>query len=212
MPALHYRHFLIAALISSIIGLYLISASFLIGKDAFFLALNTDLGPVADSFFHYWTYMGDGAVWVVVIVLVYIYQKKCMPLVVAAIIISTLITQFTKNYIYPSEPRPTYGLIDMQKIHTVSGVELLKVNSFPSGHTGTAFTVFLIGCLLIRGRWFIIIGLCYAVLVGYSRIYLAQHFPLDVGAGIFTGVITVFLSIGIYKKWSRRYGQIPVGS
>jgi len=91
----------------------------------------------------------------------------------------------------------------MKQIHAVTGVELNKVNSFPSGHTGTAFSIFLTGCLLIRNRWVIPFGFLYAAMVGYSRIYLAQHFPVDVGAGIITGLVTAFLSLLIQKRFSR---------
>jgi membrane-associated phospholipid phosphatase len=204
MPVLYYRNFLAGVLISAITALCLLLSSWLLGKDAFFLMLNADLGNIADYFFHYWTYMGDGVIWVPVLILVIIYRKKMLPLIIAAIVLSTLITQLTKNYVFPGEPRPTYGLADLKNIHTVEGVELHTVNSFPSGHTGTAFTVFLTGCLLIRNRWFTALGFIGAALVGYSRIYLAQHFPLDVGAGIITGIITAFFSLEIQKKWTKR--------
>ena len=170
MPVLYYRNFLTGVLISAITALCLLLSSWWLGKDAFFLLLNANLGTFADIFFHYWTYLGDGAIWVPIVILVIIYKKKILPLIIAAIILSTLITQLTKNYVFPGEPRPTYGLIDLKKIHTVEGVELHTVNSFPSGHTATAFTVFLAGCLLIRNRWFIALGFIGATLVGYSRV------------------------------------------
>jgi membrane-associated phospholipid phosphatase len=44
----------------------------------------------------------------------------------------------------------------------------------------------------------------YAVLVGYSRIYLAQHFPLDVGGGMLTAVITILVAVFIQNIWEAR--------
>lgn len=187
--------------ISCLTALCLLLGTWIMGRHAIFLALNTDMGAVADQFFKYWTQLGDGAVWVVAAILIIIYRKRYLPLIIAALLISTLITQGTKHLIFPGEPRPTYGLIDMALIHTVPGVELHTVDSFPSGHTGTAFTIFLIGCLLIRKWWIIPAGFFYAAMVGYSRIYLAQHFPLDVGAGILTGVFTVILSYFVQRRW-----------
>jgi len=40
--------------------------------------------------------------------------------------------------------------------------------------------------------------------VGYSRIYLAQHFPLDVGAGMFVAIVTILLAILIQRKWEKK--------
>ena len=203
MSELNYRNFYIGSLISAVTAACLLAGTWMIGKNAFFLLSNTDLGNAADTLFSFWTWLGDGSIWVIIVALVFIYRKKMLPLVFAAIVISTLITQVTKNYIFPDQPRPTYGLIDMKQIHTVRGVELNKVNSFPSGHTGTAFSIFLTGCLLIRNRWVIPLGFLYAAMVGYSRIYLAQHFPVDVGAGIITGLVTAFISLLIQKRFSR---------
>jgi membrane-associated phospholipid phosphatase len=57
--------------------------------------------------------------------------------------------------------------------------------SFPSSHTAMAFAVAvtLIPFLPRRG---VAVALVYAVLVGWSRVYLGVHYPLDVvgGAGI----------------------------
>ncbi len=56
-----------------------------------------------------------------------------------------------------------------------------KYRSFPSGHTNTAFSA---ACSLIFlfGGWYWL-ALIPAALVGYSRVYLGVHFPLDVVAG-----------------------------
>ena len=198
------KRFNAAIILTVVTGFYLVTDSFIIGKDIFFLVLNKDLGKTADLFFSLWTNLGDGIVWVPVAILFFIYRKNKIPVLLAAIVISTLITQVTKNYILPEELRPTAAITGDHSIHTVPGVELLTVNSFPSGHTATAFTIFLLGCLLIRKNWIVPVGFVYAILVGYSRIYLAQHFPLDVGGGMLTAAITVILSIQIQKRWELR--------
>lgn len=195
------RHFIFGLILTAIVALYLIINSFILGQTEFFLLLNANLGSFADNFFAFWTNLGDGVVWLIVAYLFFRYRRKQVPLLVATIIISTLITQVTKNYIAPAALRPTAAIVDIHSIHTVPGVELLTANSFPSGHTATAFCIFLLGCLLIRKRWVIPVGFVCALLVGYSRIYLGQHFPLDVGAGMVTAMITVLLSIVIQKQW-----------
>jgi membrane-associated phospholipid phosphatase len=90
----------------------------------------------------------------------------------------------------------------------VQGIKLHSYSSFPSGHTATAFTFYLLFCLVIAERWWIIAGLVYAILVAYSRVYLAQHFPLDTAAGMILATISVSLALIIQRKWkekSRRF-------
>ena len=148
--------------------------------------------------------MGDGILWVAVALLFVKYRKKKLPLLIATISLSTLITQVIKNFVFPEILRPTAAITHIQLIHTVTGVELLTANSFPSGHTASAFSIYLLGCLLIKSSWVIPVGFVYALLVGYSRIYLAQHFPIDVGAGMITAVITLLISILIQKQWEKK--------
>lgn len=196
------RNLTTGVILTMITALYLIIHSCIIGRNEFFLLLNTDLGKTADIFFKLWTNIGDGVVWVIVAILFYIYRRKQFPLLIAAVLISTLIAQGTKNL--APEPRPSVVITDSSLLHTVSGVELHSFYSFPSGHTTTAFTIFLIACLLIRNRWVVPVGFVCALLVAYSRTYLAQHFPLDLGGGMIAAVITIFASIGIQKQWERR--------
>jgi membrane-associated phospholipid phosphatase len=43
-----------------------------------------------------------------------------------------------------------------------------------------------------------------AFLVGYSRVYLAQHFLTDVLAGMIVGIISTWLSLWIYDRFRKR--------
>jgi membrane-associated phospholipid phosphatase len=190
-------------LLTFLTGACLIAASFIIGRNDFFLLLNDDLGATADFFFRYWTNLGDGFMWVWIAVLFFIYRKNKIPLLVAAILFSTILTQVTKNYLVPAEPRPTVAITGYP-IHTVRGVELHTAYSFPSGHTATAFTIFLLACILLNKRWVLAVGFTYALLVAYSRVYLAQHFPLDLGGGMIAAVFAVLLSILVQRSWEKR--------
>lgn len=190
-------------------GMILILFSFLGGKEDLFLLLNQDLGSSADFFFKYFTHAGDGIFWVPVALYFIFYKRKLLPLVLSAIILSTLLVQTGKKIIYPNEARPTAAIEStlQSPIHTVKGVTVHSNNSFPSGHTTTAFSLFLLGCLLLPYTYFWLIGFTAALLAGYSRIYLAQHFPLDVGAGIICAYITVFLSLQIQNRFNKRWNK-----
>ncbi|HLD52943.1 MAG TPA: phosphatase PAP2 family protein [Sediminibacterium sp.] len=190
-------------------GMILILFSFLGGKEDLFLLLNHNLGSSADFFFKYFTHAGDGIFWVPVALYFIFYKRKLLPLVLSAIILSTLLVQTGKKIIYPNEARPTAAIEStlQSPIHTVKGVTVHSNNSFPSGHTTTAFSLFLLGCLLLPYTYFWLIGFTAALLAGYSRIYLAQHFPLDVGAGIICACITVFLSLQIQKVFNKKWDR-----
>jgi membrane-associated phospholipid phosphatase len=86
-------------------------------------------------------------------------------------------------------------------------VQPLSSYSFPSGHTATAFCIYLILCLLMKKKWWVFIGFIIAALIGYSRIYLAQHFPVDVGGGIIIAIISVAVSLPFQKLWTKRMNK-----
>lgn len=195
-----------ASILSIVLGTLLLLFSYLGGKDELFLLLNGNLGPIADYFFAAFTYAGDGILWVPVGLYFIFYKRKWLPLVLSAILFSTLFVQVGKKVIYPNEARPTAAIeaTAANPIHTVKGVTVHTSNSFPSGHTTTAFSLFLLGTLAIPYRYFWIPGIVMATLAGYSRVYLAQHFPLDVGAGIFCAVISISISLKVQQLVDTR--------
>lgn len=204
MPELSIRNFKTGAIIAAGSGLLIIALSFLLGKADFFLLLNGNLGTLADKAFEYITYLGDGVIWIPIAVYVLLFRKKYTVLLLGSILYSTLFAQIPKQLLFNGVPRPTKLITDWNSIHIVPGVFLNSVDSFPSGHTTTASSIFLLFCLLVPQRWIIPVGTIYLFLVGYSRIYLAQHFPLDVGAGMIGGLISVYFSLRL-QNWKDQY-------
>ncbi|HYM93276.1 MAG TPA: phosphatase PAP2 family protein [Chitinophagaceae bacterium] len=206
MKQFYPQHFKKGLYYSFILGIIILSASLLIGKIELFLRLNTNMGIVADYFFVFFTELGDGYVWILLllIVLFILKRKDAWPLLVSSFILSTVIRQICKYWIIPRAPRPWTAIPDHSLFHHVSFVEPLLISSFPSGHTATAFSIYMVLCLLIKEKWWVLTGLLYAMLVGYSRLYLAQHFPIDVGAGIMVAIASVGLSFPVQKLWTNR--------
>jgi membrane-associated phospholipid phosphatase len=206
MAGLEKKYFKMAVTASLVIALVLFLISFITGKEQFFLLLNANGGSIADYFFMIFTYGGDGLLWipVLLITLFVLKRKDVFPLLISTFTLSTILTQLVKNIIMPGAPRPAKVITDSLLIHLVKGVEVYKTSSFPSGHTATAFCFYLLFCLLINKRWWFFAGLIYALLVGYSRVYLAQHFPLDVAAGIIVAIISTAAALRIQEYWWKR--------
>jgi membrane-associated phospholipid phosphatase len=206
MPGLDKKYFKMAVTVSLVIALILFLISFITGKEQFFLLLNANGGSIADYFFMIFTYGGDGLLWipVLLITLFILKRKDVLPLLISDFALSTILTQVVKNIVMPGAPRPAKVITDSLLIHVVKGVEVYKSSSFPSGHTGTAFCFYLLFCLLINKKWWFFVGLIYALLVGYSRVYLAQHFPLDVAAGIIVATISTLAALRIQEYWWER--------
>jgi membrane-associated phospholipid phosphatase len=201
---LQKKHFIIAVILSISLAASLFSMSMLWGKNEAFLYLNENLGLLADKFFEYSSYLAEGWIWIpYFIVLVGLY-KKDTAFILMNFLISTLLTQFGKNYIFDTAMRPMASGLDATQIHTVPGVEIHTFNSFPSGHTATAFTLFLLTTYLFPNKYALSIGIVYAIVCGYSRIYLAQHFPLDLAGGIVVALLTLPISIFIREKLNKK--------
>ncbi len=77
----------------------------------------------------------------------------------------------------------------------------LKAHGFLSGHTATSFALATALALAIRrrkrGTIIAVLGWTLATLIGFSRIYVVDHWPLDVIAGgllgIMCGVVATYL-------------------
>ncbi len=79
--------------------------------------------------------------------------------------------------------------------------------SFPSGHTSAAFA-FAAALVGRRSRWGFVFCL-FAVLMGFSRLYLYVHYPTDVLGGMILGCLAGWFScrLGDYL-WPEPARQI----
>jgi membrane-associated phospholipid phosphatase len=105
-------------------------------------------------------------------------------------------------------PRPYCSLSDFVSIANFAGERCLS--SFPSAHTATAVLIFysLLPYLNFIGK---LLGLCFIVLVGLSRIALAMHFPADIlYSVIFAFSICCFITPVLRCVWMRQYLIGPV--
>lgn len=72
--------------------------------------------------------------------------------------------------------------------------------SFPSGHTQSATTFWVIFYRLNRQRIIQCVGIIIVLLTALSRLYLGVHWPVDVIAGIIMGLISVSILDLLYDE------------
>lgn len=108
-----------------------------------------------------------------------------------------------KHIIFSDFMRPSV-VLEKEHLHFVKGLHINRKFSFPSGHTTASFTYFIFLALNIKSNGWKFLLLALAVLVGFSRIYLAQHFLQDVIVGSVLGVLLATLGWAVIgKKWLK---------
>lgn len=202
LQSTEYRHFRNAVLFSIVLALFVAVFLLIYGKENSFLVINKYNSPQFDYVFRYWTYLGDGIIWVPLFLYVLLFKRDYFVAVLAALIICTALTHLLKRVVYPNEFRPIVAL--GEKVRVIQGYYMNREHSFPSGHTSTAFTLALLLASIIKKSFWVYFFPIIAFFVGYSRVYLAQHFVTDVLAGIFVGVVSSSLSLLIYEEYRKR--------
>jgi undecaprenyl-diphosphatase len=85
-------------------------------------------------------------------------------------------------------------------VHLVNG-RCGGMYGFVSSHAANSFGVATLLLLVVRRRWFTIVILSWALLVGYSRIYLGVHYPGDIIGGAILGMICGYL-VYLLFRWA----------
>jgi membrane-associated phospholipid phosphatase len=201
LQSTEYRHFRNAALFSILLALAVALFLLIYGKENSFLVINKYNSPEFDYVFRFWTYLGDGVIWVPLFLYVILFKRDYFIAILAALIICTALTHLLKRVIYPDEFRPVVVL--SEKVRVIQGYYTNRQHSFPSGHTSTAFTLALLLASIVKKNFWVYFFPVIAFFVGYSRVYLAQHFVIDVFAGMLVGIFSAYLSLLIYERFRK---------
>ena len=168
------------------------------------LATNQLNLPILDLLMPYITMLGDGLFILLIGVLFLLFiNRRTGWLIVISYLFSSFIVQFSKQVLFPEALRPYFYLKALPEFHSIPGFLYYEFNSFPSGHTASAFALATLLSFSVQNNSLKSIGLLLgACLVGFSRTYLSQHFLVDVTVGSLVGVLSVYLlQITIPKTW-----------
>ena len=174
--------------------------------------------PFGDIFFRYYTHIAEWLPYALCVLILLFCRVGDAAFAASCQAFSALTTQVIKHIVVA--PRPlTWFETNWPEIQLplVEGVQMNRWFSFPSGHTTSFFALFFAICViasqsstmknhkslnaLLQLTLFVL-----AALGGYSRIYLSQHFALDVLGGTCVGILITLVCYAIFspfeqKKW-----------
>lgn len=73
-----------------------------------------------------------------------------------------------------------------------------------SAHASTTCALCLLAVCTIRKRWFTILMIVCTLLICYSRIYLAKHFPMDLFWGALLGILLGWIGYLLFFRYFCR--------
>lgn len=171
-------------------------------KSDIFLYINNKHNEIFDVLCSKVTHIGDGWSFGIFLIVAFFYIKRKDFYFGIAIFASTsLVSTLFKRVLFSNELRPIAWFANNKVVHFVEGVTVYANNSFPSGHTITAFSLAFYGTYLIKNNKLDLFFLFIAFLVGYSRIYLGQHFFGDVVFGSLISVSTSLVCLYVFDRF-----------
>jgi undecaprenyl-diphosphatase len=134
-----------------------------------------------------------GLVWLVIGLVLAAVWRRALPfaLVVLAVAAADGIATLVKAAVGQNRPTDAGSLLTIPHSH-----------SFPSGHTAVAFAAATVLTWLAPRAAPAFFALALAI--GYSRIYVGVHWPLDVVGGAVLGTATALLLLAIARRRSVR--------
>jgi len=164
------------------------------------LIMNSSHTGFQDLFFKTITWLGDGWFAVTLSLIFLLVRYRYFFMLLLSFSISGLLAQLIKRIAFPGVLRPGALLEHMPGLETVTGVGLYHSLSFPSGHTTSAFAVLLLAGFILKSRLGFFLTMILAWCVAFSRVYLSQHFLVDVLAGSLLGILSALFFYWYFQK------------
>jgi membrane-associated phospholipid phosphatase len=179
---------------------------FLFSRQDIFFAVNSRHSDWADLIAPYLTDLGNGWTIIILSVIVALFNYRVAFLLATTYGVTSIVAQVIKHLVNAPRPKLLFHN-QLSHIHFVKGLYIDTIGSFPSGHTVTAFSTAIVITYLYKNKNWGIPLLIIAMLVGFSRMYLSEHFFEDVVGG---SVIGVIISI-IWLTWidNKKFLRTP---
>ncbi len=186
------------------------------GKVQIHREMNSVVGnSLLDSFFDYITHLGDGAFAFLVAVIFMFFNIRKSVYIILSYLGAALVSSILKHLVFPHIYRPhfVFQYFVREKLVEVDGVDVLGFNSFPSGHALSAFALFFCLLFVSRSHFLKVLFFVLALLAAYSRVYLSQHWLIDIYVGSIIGFCFSLLFYVLFyhtQKWQQLNTTIPL--
>jgi len=170
-----------AALVGAILFLFC-------GYHAGFLRLNGLAALTAPWVWEWWTLLGDERVAFALTLFFCRRHPRIFWTLLVAALVAVAYSQSLKHLF--SALRPP-AVLDAEDFNLIGPGH--RKSSFPSGHTVTAAVFFAVWVYYLKVTGLRLLMIALAVLAGLSRVALGVHWPVDVAAGMFGGVLAAWI-------------------
>ena len=176
-----------------------------IPKGELILFVNDHRHPFMDVFFRYFTHLGNATLCVVLFV-VFLFIKFAHAIrILLMTVIQALLVYLFKHLWFNNLPRPKVYFSGIVELNFIEGVDIHGYDTFPSGHTVTAFALaMLLSVIYQRQMYASFLLFMMATLVAFSRVYLMQHFFVDVYIGAILGVLASLLTYKLLEPFNKQ--------
>ena len=164
--------------------------------------------PARDIFYRYYTQIAEWLPYVICVLILLFGRIGDGVFASAAQIGSALTTQVFKHIVNAPRPITWFGMNYPEiQLPLTEGMRMNEWYSFPSGHTTSFFALFFTLSVILSNKYpkcapdIQLVCFCLAALGGYSRIYLSQHFTLDVFAGVIVGVLITIVCYAVFHRF-----------
>lgn len=160
--------------------------------------------PALDQFFLTITNLANELLFIFCVVIIYWCISKEKGLFMVCSLVFSIFINIDLKYIW-KEPRPfSYSSVIRKDWNTSYGY------SFPSGHSQMTASFFTSLWLQFPSPILLIFGIIMTLLIGFSRIYLGVHTPLDVCCGILAGLFIIIAMQLLIKRilCSKKYWML----
>ncbi len=173
-----------------------------INQSLFLLVNSTSAVYPGDAFWAYTTVLGDAAVSLSLPALFVGRNPRLLAMSFIAALIAILLIHGLKWGLGILRPA---AVLAYDSFHIIGPV--LKAKAFPSGHTAGAFVFAgLIGVSHFPVKLKVAV-LMTAILVGWSRMAVGAHWPLDVLVGAALGWFSAVVAGMVMNKWNMMQGK-----